>query len=72
MSTIYRRNQTLAQAAAWLGCSDEHLRRAIRAGAPHERLGAGKRAPIRVDPDELREWLRDQREAARAGSAGAR
>jgi hypothetical protein len=61
---------TVAEAAADMRVSDETLRRAIRAGAPHDRIGCGGKAPIRVSADELRAWFAEQR-AARTTQGGA-
>ena len=64
----YVRNRLVSEAAAELRMSAETLMRALRAGAPHDRLG---KRTIRVSIDELRAWL-SQREAERAGKAVAR
>ena len=67
-SPTYIRNLTVAEAAANMRVSDETLRRAIRAGAPCDRIGVGGKAPIRVDADELRAWFAEQRRAAGGAS----
>ena len=49
---------TVAETAERLRQSQETVRRKIREGViPAIRLGAGPRAPLRVDDQELRAWL---------------
>jgi excisionase family DNA binding protein len=62
-----QRNQTVGQVAADLNVSDEQVRRAIRAGAPADRLG---RRTVRVSTAEIRQWLAE-REAERTAAKGA-
>ncbi len=62
-SKAMTRNQTASQVAAEIGISDEAVRRAVRAGAPADRLG---RRTIRVNAGEIRAWFAE-REAERAG-----
>lgn len=61
-TTQYIRNLTVAEAAGQMRVCDETLRRAIRAGTPHDRLGLGRlKSPIRVSVDELRAWFASRR-----------
>ena len=49
---------TVDETARMLGVSPATVRRRIRAGEiPALKLGRGPAAPVRVDADELREWL---------------
>jgi len=51
------RNQNVNQAAVENGVSDEAIRRAIRQGAPHDRLGP---RTLRVNAAEIRVWMLDR------------
>jgi excisionase family DNA binding protein len=54
---------SVRQVAEWLGVSEKQVRRLIDRGAiPAVRLG-DKGSAIRVDPDELEQWLYGSQEA---------
>jgi excisionase family DNA binding protein len=49
---------TVHQTARRLGVAEETVRRKLKSGElPGLRLGAGPRAPYRIDESELRDWL---------------
>jgi hypothetical protein len=63
----YKRNRLVSEAAAEMRMSAETILRALRGGAPHDRLG---KRTVRVSIEELRAWMAE-REAARASNKGA-
>ena len=66
MTSTYEKMQdsaklmTVAEVAAKLDLSIWSVYRKIEDGTiPAIKLGSGKRSPVRVDPRELDEWLRE-------------
>lgn len=58
MSESSARLLTVAEVARILGVSTTWVRRKVRAGElPAVRLGATRKAPVRVDAEDLRIWL---------------